>query len=83
MRNADEDLPIHPHGVVDALAIDAMLDTSIDGHQAGFIGAWDLPGRALRQPVIGFLYLISVVYFLLEKTVLIVDAIALLSKFAG
>ena len=76
MRNPDQDLPIHPHGVVAALAIDAVLDTAIDGHQAGFLGAGDLPGRTLRQPVFRLLFLISIVYFLLEQTVLIVDAIA-------
>ena len=74
--NTHQDLPVHPHGVVPALTVDAVLDPSADRHHAGFLGAYDLPGRAFRQPVLRLLALVSVVDLLLEKTVLVIDSVA-------
>ena len=49
---ADESFPVHPHGIVDTVPVDPMLDAAIDRDHAGFIRAGNLPGSALREPVV-------------------------------
>ena len=76
IRNANQNFPIHPHRVITALAVGGVLDASVYGHETCLIGAGDLPGTALREPVIGPFPLVSVVDFLLEQTVFVIDAVA-------
>src|ERR1700730_2187517 len=74
--DTNEDFPIHPHRVVVAVAIEAVLNSAIKRNQAGFVRAGDLPRAALRQPVVWLLALITVVDFLFEQAVLVVDPIS-------
>ena len=53
-----------------------MLDAAVDRDEARLIRTRDLPGAALRQPVVRLLPLVAVVDFLLEQPVLVVDAVA-------
>ena len=75
VRNADEHLPIHPHRVITALAVGGVLDAAVQGHETSLIGMLDLPRAGLREPVLGLLALVSVIDFLLEQTIFVIDAV--------
>src|SRR5215813_13089904 len=52
-----------------------MLNPTIHRNEAGFVRALYFPGSPVGKPVIWFLLLVSVIDFLFEQTVLVVDAI--------
>src|SRR4029453_3994190 len=77
MGHTSEDFPIHPHGIVLPLAVERMLDASVDRDETGFIEALDLPGRPRSEPVVRFFLLVAIIYFFLKEPVLVVNAIAI------
>ena len=76
VRDADDGPPLQPHGIVSALPVPAMLDAAVQGHDDRLLGPLELPGRPGRKPVVGFFLLITVVDFLMEQAVLVVDPVA-------
>ena len=52
-----------------------MFDAAVDGNETGFVGPLDFPGSLERQPVVRLFLLVTVVDFLAEQAVLVVDAV--------
>src|SRR6185503_20664408 len=72
-----------PHRVVASLRVLAVLDATVDRHHAGLVGARDLPGRAVDEPVIRLLALLAVLDLLAEEPELVVDAVAVAGHVQG
>src|SRR5574337_211980 len=76
VRDTDDDLPIHPHGVVPPGAVDAVLDAAVHGNDTCLVETLDLPGVAVGHPVVRFFSLIAAVNRLLEPAVLVIEAVS-------
>src|SRR5689334_25231919 len=73
VRNTDEYSPLKPHRIVLAVAVDTVFDAAIDGNDARFVWAFNFPGGPISQPIVGLLPLVSIIHFLFEEAVLVIN----------
>src|SRR6185437_1134701 len=76
MRNADHGFVVDPDAFLAAIRTRGALHASVNRYEKRFIDAFEIERESRFFPAIRFFNLISVDDFLLEETVVVVDAVA-------